>query len=79
MLPGAIVEDDSSWIEWNRVTDFYDDHPYGNNHTWVKTLHRLRDYKALGVKPLVLGEAIAADTWTPSSRLARVVGSERPY
>ncbi len=79
MIPGAVVEDDSSWIEWNRVTDFYDDHPYGNNHTWVKTLHRLRDYKALGVKPLLLGEAIAADTWTSSAQLAQLVGSRRPY
>ena len=32
MIPGCLVEDDSSWIEWNRVHDFYDDHPYGNNH-----------------------------------------------
>ncbi len=79
MIPGAVVEDDSSWIEWNRVTDFYDDHPYGNNHTWVKTLHRLRDYKALGVKPLLLGEAIAADTWTSATPLARLVGTQRPY
>ena len=44
MIPGCVVEDDSSWIEWNRINDFFDDHPYGNNHTWVKTLHRLRDY-----------------------------------
>jgi hypothetical protein len=79
MISGAVVEDDSSWIEWNRVTDFYDDHPYGNNHTWVKTLHRLREHKTLGVKPLLLGEAIAADTWTVSSELLRDVGSERPY
>ncbi|MGV3486359.1 MAG: sugar-binding domain-containing protein, partial [Planctomycetaceae bacterium] len=79
MIPGAIVEDDSSWIEWNRVTDFYDDHPYGNNHTWVRTLHRLRAYDALGTKPLVLGEAIGADTWTPVDQLAKQVGSERPY
>ncbi|HVK12785.1 MAG TPA: glycoside hydrolase family 2 TIM barrel-domain containing protein, partial [Gemmataceae bacterium] len=79
MIPGAVVEDDSSWIEWNRVTDFYDDHPYGNNHTWVKTLHRLRDYKKLGVKPLLLGEAIAADTWTPVGELTKVVGDKRPY
>lgn len=66
MIPGCLVVDDSSWIEWNRVCDFYDDHPYGNNHTWVKTLERLKGYIAkskLGVKPLVLGEAIAADTW----------------
>jgi hypothetical protein len=33
MIPGALVEDDSSWIGWNRMHDFYDDHPYGNNHT----------------------------------------------
>ena len=38
MVPQAIVEDDSSWIGWNRIHDFYDDHPYGNNHTWVATL-----------------------------------------
>ena len=23
MIPGALVEDDSSWIEWNRVTDLF--------------------------------------------------------
>ena len=63
-IPGAVVEDDSSWIAWNRITDFYDDHPYGNNHTWVKTLAELKDYIAKhDEKPLVLGEAIAADTW----------------
>jgi hypothetical protein len=79
MIPGAVVEDDSSWIEWNRVTDFYDDHPYGNNHTWVKTLEKLKNYKKLGVKPRLLGEAIAADTWTPVGEIAKRVGSERPY
>lgn len=64
MVPGAIVEDDSSWIEWQRVFDFYDDHPYGNNHVWVATLTRLNSYiSEHGPKPLVLGEAIAADTW----------------
>lgn len=65
-IPGALVEDDSSWISWNRVHDFYDDHPYGNNHTWVSTLAGLKAYIAEhGEKPLVLGEAIAADTFTP--------------
>lgn len=64
MIPGALVEDDSSWIGWNRVHDFYDDHPYGNNHTWVRTLSGLREHiLANGLKPLILGEAIAADTW----------------
>jgi hypothetical protein len=68
MIPGAVIEDDSSWIGWNRVSDIYDDHPYGNNHTWVTTLTRLRQYIAeREAKPLVLGEAIAADTWVPAA------------
>ncbi len=68
MIPGAVVEDDSSWISWNRVHDFYDDHPYGNNHTWVKTLASLREYmSSRATKPLALGEAIAADTWIEPS------------
>ncbi|MFN9182825.1 MAG: glycoside hydrolase family 2 TIM barrel-domain containing protein [Planctomycetota bacterium] len=63
-VPGAIVEDDSSWISWNRVSDFYDDHPYGNNHTWVRTLDGLKQYiSEHDPKPLVLGEAIAADSF----------------
>ena len=67
-VPGAVVEDDSSWISWNRVHDFYDDHPYGNNHTWVATLTRLKSYIAERTeKPLILGEAIAADTWWPTT------------
>ncbi len=73
-IPGAIVEDDSSWIEWNRIHDFYDDHPYGNNHTWLQTLRRLQDFiSQREPKPLLLGEAIAGDTWfQPSDRdLAR--------
>lgn len=66
MIPGAVVEDDSSWIAWNRVHDFYDDHPYGNNDTWLPTLRRLNEYiLGHGLKPLVLGEAMAADTWVP--------------
>lgn len=63
-VPNCVVEDDSSWISWNRVSDFWDDHPYGNNHTWVATLERLKDHiRENGAKPLILGEAIAADTW----------------
>lgn len=79
-VPGAIVEDDSSWISWNRISDIWDDHPYGNNHTWVETLSRLRAFIAeREAKPLILGEAIAADTWPdlrrfvegPGQRLSR--------
>ncbi|MCA9058927.1 MAG: hypothetical protein KDA85_10515 [Planctomycetaceae bacterium] len=80
MIPGAIVEDDSSWIEWNRVHDFYDDHPYGNNHTWLSTLTRLKQHvQTHGIKPLVLGEAIAADTWADPDALIRITGDARPF
>ena len=79
-IPGALVEDDSSWITWNRVHDFYDDHSYGNNHTWVPALSGFKEYiQAHGVKPLVLGEAIAADTWPDREWLARSMKPERPY
>lgn len=77
---GGLVVDDSSWIEWNRICDFYDDHPYGNNHTWVKTLTRLKDYIAhskLGVKPLCLGEAIAADTWVPTKPMLEAIAKAK--
>lgn len=80
MIPGALVEDDSSWIEWQRIADFYDDHPYGNNHTWVKTLQRLGDHiLAHGLKPLVLGEAMAADTWLDRPALLDRLGDQRPW
>jgi hypothetical protein len=77
---GGLVVDDSSWIQWNRVCDFYDDHPYGNNHTWVATLTRLKDYIAkskLGVKPLCLGEAIAADTWVPTKPMLDAIAKAK--
>ena len=80
MVPGAVVEDDSSWIGWNRVNDFYDDHPYGNNDTWVKTLQGFNEYiLAHGLKPLVLGEAICADTWIDREPILARLGAERPW
>jgi hypothetical protein len=80
LVPGALVEDDSSWIGWNRIHDFYDDHPYGNNHTWVKALHGFDEHiRAHGLKPLVLGEAIAADTWIDRSALLERLGTNRPW
>jgi len=82
MVPGAVVEDDSSWIAWNRVHDFYDDHPYGNNHTWIATLDRLRNHiKRHGPKPLVLGEAICADTWIDRAAILRRIDGRatRPF
>ncbi|MEM9827176.1 MAG: sugar-binding domain-containing protein [Planctomycetota bacterium] len=64
IVPGAIIEDDSSWIGWHRIHDFYDDHPYGNNPTWPAKLDELDKHIAnRRAMPLVLGEAIAADTW----------------
>jgi hypothetical protein len=79
-IPGAVVVDDSSWIGWNRVHDFYDDHPYGNNHTWVKTLQGFNEYiTAHGLKPLMLGEAIAADTWIDREAIVARLGSQRPW
>ena len=79
-IPGAVVEDDSSWIGWNRVNDFWDDHPYGNNDTWVKTLQGFNEHVlAHGLKPLVLGEAIAADTWIDHEAIGVRLGKERPW
>jgi hypothetical protein len=67
-IPGALIEDDSSWIQWNRICDFYDDHPYGNNHDWLARLDQLGDHlQSRDPKPLLLGEAIAADTWAPTT------------
>lgn len=63
-IPQTLVVDDSSWIEWLRVFDFYDDHPYGNNSWWPGKLAQFE--KHIGErepKPLLLGECIAADTW----------------
>ncbi len=80
MVPGALVEDDSSWIGWNRIHDFYDDHPYGNNHTWLPTLHRLKDHiKERRILPLILGEAMAADTWVEQETLRKRAGGARPF
>lgn len=80
MIPGALVEDDSSWIGWNRIHDFYDDHPYGNNHTWVATLTGFNDYiLAHGLKPLVLGETTSADTWVDRDALLARLGTDRPW
>ena len=79
-VPRSLVEDDSSWIQWTRFTDFWDDHPYGNNHTWVSTLHSLTDYaRQHGSKPLVLGEAITADTWVDAAHFRHQLRGERPF
>ena len=79
-IPDAVLEDDSSWIGWNRVHDFYDDHPYGNNHTWVATLERLKKHISdRELKPLMLGEAIAADTWVVPDGRAQELTRSAPH
>jgi hypothetical protein len=63
-VPDTLVVDDSSWIGWQRITDFWDEHPYGNNRWWPGRLQQfLQHIAAKGQKPLLLGECIAADTW----------------
>ncbi|MFH2001432.1 MAG: sugar-binding domain-containing protein [Planctomycetota bacterium] len=78
--PGTLVEDDSSWIEWNRIHDFWDDHSYGNNRTWRDTLRSLDAYREEhGIKPLLLGEAIAADTWIDARAFPAAEAGSRPW
>ena len=64
-VPDTLVVDDSSWIGWQRVSDFWDEHPYGNCR-WFRS--RLDDFArhiaTHGEKPLLLGECIAGDTWS---------------
>ncbi len=68
--PGTLVEDDSSWIGWNRVHDFWDDHTYWNDATWREKLRSLDAYRReRKMLPLVLGEAIASDTWADTRTL----------
>ena len=63
-VPDTLVVDDSSWIGWQRITDFWDEHPYGNNSWFPGRLEDFRRHIAeKGEKPLLLGECIAADTW----------------
>ncbi|MBL8842099.1 MAG: hypothetical protein JNL90_11305 [Planctomycetes bacterium] len=63
-VPDTLVVDDSSWIGWQRITDFWDEHPYGNHRWWPQ---RLADFakhqEEKGKKPLLLGECMAGDTW----------------
>lgn len=80
MAPGTLVEDDSSWIGWNRIHDFWDDHSYGNNRWWRGQLGRLRAHiDEHGVKPLLLGEAITADTWPDTRWLLNQSVGGRPW
>jgi Glycosyl hydrolases family 2/Glycosyl hydrolases family 2, sugar binding domain len=76
----SLVVDDSSWIGWQRITDFWDEHPYGNN-SWFRG--RLADFAAHqqqhGEKPLLLGECIAADTWVDRAAWQRAHGDAQHW
>jgi len=64
MVPDTLVVDDSSWMGWQRIHDFYDDHPYGNNRDWPGMLAGFREHVAQReAKPILFGEAITSDTW----------------
>lgn len=78
--PGTLVEDDSSWISWNRIHDFWDDHSYGNNSWWRGQLKHLDKYRRdRTMKPLLMGEAIAADTWIDTRRFANASVDGKPW
>lgn len=67
-VPETLVVDDSSWIGWQRVADFWDEHPYGNNSWFPGRLDEFAAHvREHGVKPLLLGECIAADTWVDAA------------
>ena len=76
----ALVEDDSSWITWNRFSDIYDDHPYGNNSDWLRRLDGFDAHiKKHGPKPFLLGEAIAGDTWVELDALDKLLAGRKPW
>ena len=76
-VPDTLVVDDSSWIGWQRVTDFWDEHPYGNNRWWPGRLREfLQHIEQKGKKPLLLGECIAADTWADRAAWCAKHGDE---
>ena len=64
IVPNTLLVDDSAWISWHRIHDFWDDHPYGNNSWWPGKLAELDAFiAARRPLPLLLGECIASDTW----------------
>lgn len=79
-VPNTLVVDDSSWIGWQRITDFWDEHPYGNN-SWFpgRIEHFRRHIRDHGEKPLLLGECIAADTWLDLAAWQRAHGTNKPW
>ena len=79
-VPDTLVVDDSSWLGWQRISDFWDEHPYGNN-SWLpgRLVEFQQHLDQHGQKPLLLGECIAADTWVDSAAWRAQHGSEEPW
>jgi hypothetical protein len=79
-VPDTLVVDDSSWLGWQRITDFWDEHPYGNN-TWLPTrIEAFRQHLLThGHKPILLGECIAADTWLDRAAWLERHGDAAPW
>ncbi|MCR9246820.1 MAG: hypothetical protein NXI31_17445, partial [bacterium] len=74
-VPDTLVVDDSSWIGWQRITDFWDEHPYGNNRWFTRRLaHFRKHFETAGAKPLLLGECMAADTWSDQTAFMKAHG-----
>ncbi len=79
-VPDTLVVDDSSWLGWQRIADFWDEHPYGNNRWWPQRLAEFQRYIAEhGRKPLLLGECIAADTWVDRTAWRQHYGDAPPW
>lgn len=79
-VPNTLVVDDSSWIAWNRIHDFWDDHPYGNNRPWPAKLRSFDAHiREHGEKPLLLGECITGDTWIDLAAWDAVHGRATPW
>jgi len=79
-VPDTLVVDDSSWLGWQRITDFWDEHPYGNNRWWPGRLAEFQKFLAEHeAKPLLLGECIAADTWVDLAEWQRRAGDAPPW
>jgi hypothetical protein len=79
-VPQTLVVDDSSWIGWQRITDFWDEHPYGNNSWFPGRLEDFRKHIAeKGKKPLLLGECIAADTWADRAQWNATHGTDATW
>jgi hypothetical protein len=79
-VPQTLVVDDSSWITWHRIHDFYDDHPYGNHRDWPRRLAGFDAHiRAREAKPLLFGECITADTWVDRAALTAAIDGPTPW